>query len=199
MKTEPDPNSRIDEIADILSDLVKSVVRNPDSVKISHVARGPLVAFAIKTDQDDVRRVIGQRGKHFRALETICKEGCRSIGVEAHIAIDEDGRNIPQPAAKGFVLGDFSARKFKNVKELLKRSCSLFLDPKSSVAVAETPVANMMILEIKIKKSDYPLLYGRDAAFDYGTDGHIIGAIKNFFDGIGKNNGRIIKIGITQL
>jgi predicted RNA-binding protein YlqC (UPF0109 family) len=190
----------IDEIEDVVSDLIKSVVRNPDGAKVTKLHRGQLLALAIRVDQEDVRRVIGQRGKHFKAVETIVREAARVAGLEGHVAIDEKSpptSAVDQP--KSFALGQYSAKKFKNVKELLRRSVMLVVANKSAVAVTETPMATTTFLEIKVKKEDYPALYGKDAPFDYGTDGHIIGALKNFFDAIGKNNGRVIKIIVQQV
>jgi hypothetical protein len=55
------------------------------------------------------------------------------------------------------------------------------------------------LIEIRIASSDYPSLYGRPAEFDYGTDGHLIGGIKNFFDGIAKNRGKTIRITVSKV
>jgi predicted RNA-binding protein YlqC (UPF0109 family) len=190
----------LDEIADVLTDLVKAVVRNPDGVKVSHLVRGSLVAYVIKTDQDDVRRVIGSKGKHFRALETLVREATKRLGRESHLAIDE---KAPPPGVaprkESVSLGEFNAKRFKDMKDLLSRTIALLVGHKPELSSDE--VGTLSIFEVKVKAADYKAVYGVDAPFDEGriTDGHIIGAIKNFFDGIGKNNGRVIKLTLTQV
>jgi hypothetical protein len=70
---------------------------------------------------------------------------------------------------------------------------------QGDVTITTKEVGTMVIAEVRIRAADYPLLYGKDATFDYGTDGHIIGAIKNFFDGVAKNHGRVIRIAVKKI
>ena len=54
-------------------------------------------------------------------------------------------------------------------------------------------------LALQLLAADYPALHGsREVEFDYGMDGNLIGAIKNIFAGIGKDNGRVVRIVITK-
>lgn len=200
MTKEPDPTALAEDIEEILTDLVKNVVRNPDGVKVSSLVKGPLAAFVIKTDQEDVRRVVGQRGKHIRALQAIVTEAVRRYNLEAHVAIDEKTPQIPATAApKAPVLGKYDPKRFRDVKDLLRRVVGLFVEHQKSLSVSEASISQTSIFEVKLKKEDYPSVYGRETQFDYGTDGIIIGSIKNIFDGIGKNNGRFIKIVFNQV
>lgn len=194
--TEPDP---ISDIEGVITELIRAVVRNPDGVKISHVEQGPLVAYVIKTDQPDVSRVLGKLGKHFKAMEVIVAEALRKIGRESHLVIDEKSPPLAPQAQKNFQFGAYNAKKFKGVKELLKRVALLYVRSPKDVDVITNDVNNTTLVELKINAADYPALYGRDATFEYGTDGHLIGAIKNFFDGIGKNNGRVIRIVVNKV
>jgi predicted RNA-binding protein YlqC (UPF0109 family) len=194
--TEPDP---ISEIEGVITELIRAVVRNPDGVKISHVEQGPLVAYVIKTDQPDVSRVLGKQGKHFKAMEVIVAEALRLIGRESHLVIDEKSPPLAPQSQKNFTFGTYNAKKFKSVKELLKRVATLYVRSPKDVDVITNDVGNTTLVELKINAADYPAIYGRDVAFEYGTDGHLLGAIKNFFDGIGKNNGRVIRIVVNKV
>jgi predicted RNA-binding protein YlqC (UPF0109 family) len=195
--TEPDQKV-IPEVESIVSDLIRAVVRNPDGVKISSLVKGPLVAFVIKVDPDDVRRVIGKQGKHFKAMEVIIAEALRRIGRESHLVVDEKSPPVAPTSQKAFALGEYSSKKFKTVKELLKRLVGLYAADPEKVSVSTTDVGLTTLVEVKVRAEDYPAVYGRDANFEYGPDGHLIGAIKNFFDGVGKNNGRIIRIVLSR-
>jgi predicted RNA-binding protein YlqC (UPF0109 family) len=195
MKPEPDTTAA-ESISEVLVDLLKGVVRDPDSVNVTTVTRGSLSAFVIKVKQDDVRRVVGQKGRHFRALEVIVREALRLRGLDSHIAIDEKSPPAVASKHKAHALGDYSAKRFRDVKDLLRRTASLFAE--NPVTVTALDLSTTRILEVKMKASDYPRFYGKDAEFETGTDGHILGAVKNFFDGIGKNNGRVIKIVVSQ-
>ena len=69
------------EITEIAHDLVANLVSNPRAVRITPNMHGPLAAFSIKTEQVDVRRVLGAKGRHFRAirvLEQFLAKGGRS-------------------------------------------------------------------------------------------------------------------------
>ena len=181
----------------VITDLVESIVGAPDQVAVTGHVVGALVTFSVKTKQDDVRRVIGQKGKHFKAINIIAAEAGRRFGMEAHVAIDEELPASPVPTVKGFALGGYNEKKFKGVEALLRRVISLFVTYDVTITTKE--IGTTVMAEVRIRAADYPLLYGKNETFDYGTDGHIIGAIKNFFDGVAKNHGRVIRIAVKEI
>lgn len=196
---EPTEARAINDVQEILTDIVKSVVTRPDRVSVHSSIHGPLVAFVIKTEQIDVRRVIGSKGKHFKAMETIVQALMRIMDREAHLTVDEKG---PPPVAahnKPFSLGATRPDGVRNVVDLLRRVIGPFLQIPEAMDVISTNLGTTTILELRVKESDYPLIYGTETVFDYGPDGHLIGSIKNIFDGIGKNNGRIIRITVNRI
>lgn len=188
----------ITEISALLADLVKCVVTRPDEVKVAHSIHGPLVAFVIRTDQEDVRRVIGARGKHFKALEAIMGGLLSRMGRESHLTLDEKGPPPNATRTKTTLMGQYNVRNFEQVKTLLKRVAGAFVLKPQEVGLISTDIANTTILELSVDKTDHPLIYGNEAQFEYGPDGNIIGAIKNIFDGIGKNHGRQVRIVLNQ-
>ena len=65
---------RIQQAEEIITDLVKNLVNKPDAVTVSRQLVGQLVAVAITPHQEDVRLVVGSKGKHFKALEALLAE-----------------------------------------------------------------------------------------------------------------------------
>jgi len=193
MNTAPETNEII-EIRSILTALVMSIVTHPENVKVESSEHGPLVAFRIRTEQEDVRRVIGTRGKHYKALEGIAASLCKLIDRESHIIVDDKGPPPNVAPVKGFVYSRVDTQKFDKVQPLLRRVISPFLLNPDSMDIDSSEIGTTTIFVVKVKAEDYPQVYGPEIQFDYGTDGAIIGAIKNIFDGIGKNHGRIIRV-----
>lgn len=199
MKAEP---ADIDEVTDVLTDIVKSVVKDPAKAGVKSMVHGALVAFVIKVDQEDVRRVVGKQGKHFKAISLLASEAMRLLGSEAHVAIDE---KTPPRSELGslnevYGFGDYGGvKKFKNLSLLIKRTVAMFCEDKDKVTVKVADIALTSLLDVTVTKADYPNVYGKTIDLDGNPDGHIINAVKNIFDGIGKNNGRVIKIVVRSI
>lgn len=189
------------EIGDLLLQLIKAVVTNPNSVTVKHSSIGPLAVFVIKTHPSDVRKVIGGQGKRIRAFTEIVNSLSRQIGREAQITIDESGNgpNFQVQRSTSFV--DAQSKDFSAITGLLTRTVRMFADSPTAVQVIYTAPegTNIAVFEVKVKPSSYSALYGQPANFDYGPDGSVIGSIKNIFDGIGKNHGRVVRIVMTKL
>jgi predicted RNA-binding protein YlqC (UPF0109 family) len=193
----PNHNRTESKTTDILDRLVKGLVQRSKAVRTTTSVHGSFVAIVVKTDQDDVRRVIGKQGKHIKAIQVIAAEAGKRLGIEMHVALDENSPTAPFPTNSSGGLGSFDAKEFRGVKQLLKDVVSLFV--RDGVTLTATDIGTTCVIEVKIKVSDFPALYGKKAMFDYGTDGHIIGAIKNIFDGLAKNRGRSIKLIVTTV
>lgn len=185
------------EISKLLEQLVKAVVQKPEAVKIKHSTHGPLAAFVISTDPGDVRRVIGAKGKHFKALKLIISSLTSLIGREAHIEVEDKGPPIGESPMRtsAFV----KPRDLAPVEKLLNKTISMFLDQPGACTISTTEVGTTMIFEVKVNsEANHARIYGPLMSFEYGADGAIIGSIKNLFDGIGKNHGRLIRIVLSQ-
>ena len=200
MTNNPNTEKLITEIHAVMTDLVRSIVRNPDRVNVIRKDVSMLTVFSVKTDQDDVSRVIGVKGKHFNALKTIVGAMLKRAGRESHVAIDESPDAAVRFFKKEGPLDGFNPLQFKDASKLLKRVVVKCVNEAERVEVTTTDVGGESILEIKIKASDFDALRGeREVDFLYGPDGELIGSIKNLFDGIVKNNGRRLKLTVTKI
>ena len=199
MTNIPNTEKPVAEIHAVLTALVRNIVRNPASVSVIRKDVSQLVFFSIKTDQDDVRRVIGARGKHIDALKIIVGTMLKRAGRESHVAMDESPDAVVRVLKKEGPLGSFNPRQFKDASKLLKSVVVQCVHEPERVEVTSTDAGATSILEIKIKASDFDALRGeREVDFKYGPDGELIGSIKNLFDGIGKNNGRVLELTVTK-
>jgi len=182
----------------LLSDLVKAVVKQPEKVVIKHTAHGPLDAFGVKVDPDDIRRVIGAKGKHFKALQHIAICACKMLNREGFIAVEEETVQRPpaQTSERVFVLNQ--GRSFAPVRGLLERAIGVFVPNPKDFTIEETSMGTTHIFHVRANASAFNSLTGETAIFDYGPDGVNIGAIKNLFDAISKNHGKIVKIILSK-
>jgi predicted RNA-binding protein YlqC (UPF0109 family) len=180
-----------------LHELVQAVVTKPQAVTINQSVHGPLVAFMIKPSGDDIPRVIGAKGKHFRALEAIMSNLAKLINREVHLTVDESG---PRQQGVGTKSHAFNTPKdLTTVEALLKKTVSMFLDRPNAGKVIRTDMGTTTIFEIQVDETNFGNLMGPTTQFDYGQDGIIIGSIKNLFDGIGKNHGRLIRVVLSKV
>jgi predicted RNA-binding protein YlqC (UPF0109 family) len=214
MKPEPKPVQRTEktmtttnnaaeivaaELAGVLTDLVKCAVTKPEAVKVISSVHGPLIAMLIKTEQYDVKRVIGTKGKHFRALEVIMRTLASQVSCEVHLKIEDKGPPPPgtPPPFRSLPAPDAQARLWHSVPELLRRIVSMYVNTEPKIEISE--FAETTIVQVKVLASERHLIWGPETEFDYGRDGIIIGSIKNIFDGIGKGHGRQIRIVVSDL
>lgn len=58
---------------DILTDIAKRLVRNPDDVTVSEKESGDTVVLQLSVAKEDMGRVIGRHGKIARAIRSIMK------------------------------------------------------------------------------------------------------------------------------
>lgn len=181
---------------DMLGSLVKGVVSKPDEVTILQSSHGPLVAFIIKTAPQDVPRVIGAKGKHFRALEAIIGNLAKKIGRETHLSIDESGPRNPGQKILAFGI----QKDLAPVEALMRKTVAMFMDRPDAAIITRTDLdTKTTVLHIKIDEENYDSIIGPETSFEYGVDGLIIGSIKNLFDGIGKNHGRLIRVVLSKV
>lgn len=185
-------------VYDLLSDLVKAVVTQPEKVSIRHTVHGPLDAFTVKVDKEDIRRVIGARGKHFKALEYIVQSACKVLNREGHLIVDEDTAVPPPSGASARVFSLRQGRPFTAVGGLLTRVVCVFVSNPNDFTIEQSDLGTTHIFELKVNAAVYSALYGDTTQFEYGADGRNIGTIKNLFDAISKNHGKLVRIVLTK-
>jgi len=62
-----------DKLAGLLDYLARSLVDNPDSVKVESYRDGPMVHLDLFVDSDDIGRVIGKHGRVANALRVLLR------------------------------------------------------------------------------------------------------------------------------
>ena len=75
------------ELKDLLADLVKPIVTDPDSVIIMEKASGKEILLRLNVAPDDMGKVIGRHGKIARAIRTVMKAAATASGVRVRVDI----------------------------------------------------------------------------------------------------------------
>jgi predicted RNA-binding protein YlqC (UPF0109 family) len=60
-------------VEDLVVYLARSLVDNPDEVRVTRTERDGAVVFELRVAEDDVGKVIGRQGRIARALRTIVR------------------------------------------------------------------------------------------------------------------------------
>ena len=180
------------EITEIAHDLVANLVSNPRAVRITPNMHGPLAAFSIKTEQVDVRRVLGAKGRHFRAISAIVSMLSERVGLESLVTIDERESNNYSPSA--FITPPprpYRADQWLTVTNLLEAILEFVVNDSDALTIKTTDYGLTTVAEVQVSEEDYPLVYG--------LDGEFIEALKSVFGGIAGNHGRAMRIVLTQV
>ncbi|HWH54669.1 MAG TPA: KH domain-containing protein [Gaiellaceae bacterium] len=62
-------------MAELLAELARGLVDDPDAVRVDEVERDGAVVLQLHVAKDDVGKVIGRQGRIARALRTIVRAG----------------------------------------------------------------------------------------------------------------------------
>ncbi len=62
-------------MAELLADLARRLVDDPDAVRVEEIERDGAVVLQLHVAKDDVGKVIGRQGRIARALRTIVRAG----------------------------------------------------------------------------------------------------------------------------
>lgn len=74
---------------DILTNLVKSIVTNPESVSIHEEEKEGFTHFIISADPNDIGKIIGKEGKVIRSLRNVMKIPAIKQGKRINISLAE--------------------------------------------------------------------------------------------------------------
>ena len=69
----------------VLEHVVRSVVDNPDAVKVSSVASDSRVSLTVEVGPGDMGRVIGRRGRIANAIRTVVQAAAVRDGVSIDV------------------------------------------------------------------------------------------------------------------
>ena len=71
---------------ELVENIIRALVRNPDAVSISVVQKGKLEIYQVKVDQEDMGKVIGRKGRIANAIRTVVKAG--ALRENKKVAVD---------------------------------------------------------------------------------------------------------------
>ncbi len=73
-------------LKNVLVEIVKPIVTDPDSVKVVESVSGNDVLLQLNVAPDDMGKVIGRHGKIAKAIRTVMKAAATSSGL--HVRVD---------------------------------------------------------------------------------------------------------------
>ena len=74
----------------VLYDIVKSIVNNPDKVVIDEKVDGDTTILNLHVDESDLGKVIGKQGRIAKAIRTVVKAVANSDGKRVIVDISEN-------------------------------------------------------------------------------------------------------------
>ena len=72
---------------ELLEFLARSLVENPDEVRVEEIENDDMIVLRLSVAKDDVGRVIGKQGRIARALRTVVKASAVKDGKQATVEI----------------------------------------------------------------------------------------------------------------
>lgn len=73
----------------LLKFIIKSIVDNPDQVKVSEEKGEGFVSLKLSVAQEDMGKVIGKKGKIIKAIRTLLKVPAIKQSVRVNIELEE--------------------------------------------------------------------------------------------------------------
>ena len=77
-------------LSGVLEFLARSLVDEPDRVRVESVERDGIVTLRLSVDQPDMGKIIGRGGRTARALRTLMRAAGVRAGVGTHVEIVEE-------------------------------------------------------------------------------------------------------------
>ena len=72
---------------ELLEYMAKSLVNNPDEVRVRKTERGNTIVFELSVAPDDMGKIIGKGGKRAQAIRSIMKAKCSKTGKRVVVDI----------------------------------------------------------------------------------------------------------------
>ena len=76
-------------LKDLITYIAKSLVDEPDKIKVEEIAGERTVVYELKVGKDDIGKIIGKAGKTAKAIRTIVTAASMKIGKRAVLEILE--------------------------------------------------------------------------------------------------------------
>ena len=78
-----------DRLRDLLTQIVKQLVDNPDQVEITTNVGAATLMFEIAVFKEDLGKIIGKRGQTIGAIRTIMMSAAGKIGKRIYVEVKE--------------------------------------------------------------------------------------------------------------
>lgn len=92
--------SKIDHVTSIISQMVKSIVQNPDAVELHtedvETSQGVVTHINVKVEQPDIRITIGTKGATALAIQQIASLAARKVKLDYPVFIRVDAPPLPR-------------------------------------------------------------------------------------------------------
>lgn len=75
------------DLVRLLEDMAKSIVDNPDEVKVTQEINGDSVTLTLKVAESDMGMVIGKHGNIARAIRTVTKATAKLADMKVNVEI----------------------------------------------------------------------------------------------------------------
>jgi predicted RNA-binding protein YlqC (UPF0109 family) len=72
---------------DLVEYLTKSLVSNPDAVKVDEVDAGRMTVFEVTVAEEDVGKIIGRQGKVIRSIRSVVKAAATRTGARVDVDV----------------------------------------------------------------------------------------------------------------
>ena len=73
----------------LLEFIVQSIVQNPDKVKIKKEEKENFIDFRLEVDPEDIKIVIGKKGRTIRAIRNLLRLRAMKEGVQVNLQLEE--------------------------------------------------------------------------------------------------------------
>ena len=72
---------------DLVEYLAKSLVSNPDAVKVEEVDAGRMTVYEVTVAEEDVGKIIGRQGKVIRSIRSVVKAAATRTGTRVDVDV----------------------------------------------------------------------------------------------------------------
>ena len=76
------------DLKQVLTDVARAIVDNPDSVTVSETVEGNDVTLVLKVADEDTGMVIGRKGRIAKAIRSLMKVAGNSVGKRVIVEIE---------------------------------------------------------------------------------------------------------------
>jgi predicted RNA-binding protein YlqC (UPF0109 family) len=77
------------EIKDLITNILKSLVDNPDKVEVKEVAGDKSIIYELRVGEGDLGKIIGKKGRTAQAIRTVVSAAAMKIGKRTVLEILE--------------------------------------------------------------------------------------------------------------